>query len=329
MPLPTFTLNDETKKNSHGFYLLNSGGNLERFLDNPVMLDNHDMDRLIGRWANPRVEGSLLVADPDFDEGTDLGAERKGQVERGYLKGASPGIVILAAEWRSNPATGEEALYVTEWELFEGSTTPVPSNAGAITLRIYGADRQPIADKDIRLHIENIVKLSAESKEPGTIKITDHMEKITLTAEALVALGIPESADSTAVSAAIMKLRSDLKTKDERVTALETAARTQAEKAATDMVELAVKEGRITADKKAEWVALAMEKPDMAKAALAAIPAKESLSKKIETLTVGDIPEDRKGWTALAWMKKDPQGWTKLCAENPTLAEQIKAKVAE
>ena len=125
MALPKFIFNDETKKNSHGFFLLNGGGKFERFQEYSPMLDNHDLNRLIGRWDNLHVEGALLVADPVFDDGITLGAERKGQVERGFLRGASPGIVILRAEYRTNPAGGED-LYVTEWELFEGSVTSVP-----------------------------------------------------------------------------------------------------------------------------------------------------------------------------------------------------------
>lgn len=100
MALPKFIFNDETKKNSHGFFLLNGGGRFERFQEYSPMLDNHDLNRLIGRWDNLHVEGALLVADPVFDDGITLGAERKGQVERGFLRGASPGIVILRAEYR-------------------------------------------------------------------------------------------------------------------------------------------------------------------------------------------------------------------------------------
>lgn len=90
MALPKFIFNDETKKNSHGFFLLNGGGKFERFQEYSPMLDNHDLNRLIGRWDNLHVEGALLVADPVFDDGITLGAERKGQVERGFLRGASP-----------------------------------------------------------------------------------------------------------------------------------------------------------------------------------------------------------------------------------------------
>ncbi len=100
MPLPRFVLNDERVKNSHGFYLLNAGGRFDRFAKNPVMLDNHDLDRLIGRWDELTVEGSLLTAVPVFDEGTALGRERMGLVERGFLRGASIGLYIYAAGYR-------------------------------------------------------------------------------------------------------------------------------------------------------------------------------------------------------------------------------------
>ena len=188
MALPKFIFNDETKKNSHGFFLLNGGGKFERFQEYSPMLDNHDLNRLIGRWDNLHVEGALLVADPVFDDGITLGAERKGQVERGFLRGAS-------------------------WELFEGSVTSVPSNAGAVTLKIYTGDGHLVEDGDVRLHVDNIVKLCAESSPQGRKPNIKPMEKITLSAEAYVALGINQDADATAMSKAIVQLAADIPAK--------------------------------------------------------------------------------------------------------------------
>ena len=176
MPLPKFILNDQSRLNSHGFYLLNAGGRFDRFRENPVMLDNHNMNGLVGRWDDLRVEGELLVADPVFDDGVALGAERKGQVERGFLRGASPGIIILAAEWRE-----DEAMYVTEWELMEGSVTPLPSNAGALTLRIFDNNRQPVPDKDVPLHLENIIKLSVNNQNEIIMPTTENGVKTPVT----------------------------------------------------------------------------------------------------------------------------------------------------
>ena len=325
MPYTPFVLNDETKKNSHGFYLVNAGGRLERFNDNPVMLDHHNLEKLIGKWHNPRVDGSKLIADADFDEGTPLGAERKGQVERGYLKGASPGILPLVAEYRDDLVTGGVDLFVTEWELIEGSVASVPSNAGALTLKIYGQDQQPIPDEQVKLHLDKIVKLSAESKAPDITNKIKRMEKITLTAEAFVALGISENADSTAISAAIVKLQKDNAASTAEVERLKTEAKTQAQAAAAEMVELAIREGRITADKKEVFLSLATENPVLAKQTIEALPKKVSLSAQISGIqTDAVIPTDRKGWTHLQWLKEDPQGLERIKADHPEAFEEIK-----
>lgn len=323
--MTSFVLNDETKKNSHGFYLLNSGGQFGRFIDNPVMLDNHDTGSLIGRWEHLRVEGTLLLADPVFDEGTDLGAERKGQVERGFLRGASPGIIPLEAEWRKNTATGTEELYVTRWEKVEASVTPIPSNAGALALRIYDSNQEPVRDQDVRLHLDHIVKLSAQSKSPGVNPKPKHMEKITLSAEAVVALGLP-SADTTpeAISATIVKMSADLKAANDKAAKLEQEARDALEAKAHSLVKMAIDTGRITADHKVEYTELAVTNYSLAEKTLNAIPEKITLSGKISPLGGSPIPQGREKWTYLRWLKEDPEALGKIRENDPETLAAIK-----
>ncbi len=58
IPLKNSFLTTKRKKNSHGFFLLNGGGHFDRFQEYPVMLDNHNLDRLIvGRWDNLHGQG--------------------------------------------------------------------------------------------------------------------------------------------------------------------------------------------------------------------------------------------------------------------------------
>ena len=325
MALPKFIFNDETKKNSHGFFLLNGGGKFERFQEYSPMLDNHDLNRLIGRWDNLHVEGALLVADPVFDDGITLGAERKGQVERGFLRGASPGIVILRAEYRTNPAGGED-LYVTEWELFEGSVTSVPSNAGAVTLKIYTGDGHLVEDGDVRLHVDNIVKLCAESSPQGRKPNIKPMEKITLSAEAYVALGINQDADATAMSKAIVQLAADRNKHKETADALQKEIDAARKKRAEDMVNLAVEQGRIGAPAREKYVELAMKDYDLVSETLKAIPAKASLVASVTKIAGNVIPADRQNWTHLRWLKEDPEGLAKIKAENPEVFETIRKK---
>ena len=59
-----YILNDESVVNSHGFVLLNAAGRFERFNANPVMLFNHEADKLIGQMTGLRVEGTKLIGTP-------------------------------------------------------------------------------------------------------------------------------------------------------------------------------------------------------------------------------------------------------------------------
>lgn len=60
-------LSDSSKENSKGFRIDLATLNTERFKTNPVMLYQHDPERIIGRWENLRIEGQLLKADAIFD----------------------------------------------------------------------------------------------------------------------------------------------------------------------------------------------------------------------------------------------------------------------
>lgn len=320
-----FVFNDETKKNSHGFYLLNAGGRFERFKENPVMLNNHDLAQLTGKWLDLRVEGHLLTAEPEFDEGDPDAVKIKGKVERGYLRGASPGIIILAAEWRENSATRELEIFVTDWELFESSTVSVPSNAGALTLRVYDTNHHLVNDRDVKCHVENIIKLGLSPGETNNIKNVKMKDEIKLTAEALVALGIQDSGDMTAISAAIVALKVKADNAERVARELEAKAEADKKQAAEEMVNLAIQDGRITADKKETFIKLALADPGTAKATLESIPAKENLSAKIKGIA-GEtrIPGDRENWTLLQWMKNDMPGLKKLQTEAPEVYARIK-----
>lgn len=200
-----FILNNETKKNSHGFYLLNDGGHFERFNENPVMLNMHDLNQPIGKWLHLRTKGNLLIADPEFDKGDPDAVKIEGKVNRGYIKGASVGIIINSAEWRTKPETKAEELYVTDWELFEASIVSVPSNAGALSLKVYDEECREVSEDKVGLHIENIVKLSLYGKE-REIPQNKLGLKVELTTEVLKALGVKSNANSEVVNAAILKM---------------------------------------------------------------------------------------------------------------------------
>ena len=319
--MDVFVLNDETKKNSHGFYLMNAGGRFDRFRENPSMFYNHNAEQLIGKWMNLRAAGSLLLAEPEFDAEDPEAVKIKGKVERGYLKGASIALRPINAEYRLNSSTQEQEVYVTEWEMMEASICAVPSNPGA--LRLYDENNHLLENDKIPLHIENIIRLSV-SKGNQTIIKKAKMSEIKLTAEALVALGIKEDADGAAISAAVVAL----KAKEAQLTAeLATEKQKTADalkKQAEEMVDLAVKAGKITADKKESFVKLALADFDTTKSTLDAIPEKQSLAAQMQSVAGGnDIPKERENWTLLQWMKTDMAGLNRLKAESPEAYDEI------
>ncbi|ELY2011107.1 hypothetical protein SL057_002164 [Flavobacterium psychrophilum] len=64
-----FMLNDDAVQNSYGFFILTSGGKLDRFKSNPVMLSDHinKNENVIGNWLNLQVINGLIQAEPNFD----------------------------------------------------------------------------------------------------------------------------------------------------------------------------------------------------------------------------------------------------------------------
>lgn len=304
-----YILNDESVVNSHGFVLLNAAGRFERFNANPVMLFNHEADKLIGQMTGLRVEGTRLIGTPVYDEEDALAAKCKRQGEKGFLKGCSPGIIIYAVELRTNP-DGEERITVTDWELCEVSLVSVPSNRNA--LRLYNAQGEVIPDDQIRLSIESLLHLNKQ----------DEMDKIILTAEAYAALGLKSNeADGKAISAAIMELKA-------RVEKAEKDLNDQHKAQAEALVELAIKDGRITADKKEQFTKLALADFDMAKTTLEAIPTRESLAGKVTHSTgKATSTKDRAEWTYLRWAKEDPEGLKRLKETDPEAFEELKKRI--
>ena len=305
-----YILNDESVVNSHGFVLLNAAGRFERFNANLVMLFNHEADKLIGQMTGLRVEGTKLIGTPVYDEEDALAAKCKRQGEKGFLKGCSPGIMIYAVELRTNP-DGEERITITDWELCEVSLVSVPSNRNA--LRLYNAQGEAIPDDQIKLSIESLLNINNK---------TDEMDKIILTAEAYAALGLKSAeADGKAISAAIMELKARTEKAEKE---LEKQRKTQAEA----LVDLAIREGRITADKKEQFVKLALTDFEMAKTTLEAIPEKETLSGKV-THSTGKAfaTKDRAEWTYLKWAKEDPEGLKRLKETDPEAFEELKKRI--
>ncbi len=130
-----FVVSDETL-NSQGFIVKTAGINISKFKQNPIMLYMHDRGQVIGRWDNIKVENNRLVADAVFDEGIELGAKIKHQVEERFLRCASIGIEEVKYETINGIQT------VLECNLFEISIVDISANQNAV--RLYAKGRKPV-----------------------------------------------------------------------------------------------------------------------------------------------------------------------------------------
>ncbi|MEI6683437.1 MAG: hypothetical protein WCO44_12445 [Bacteroidota bacterium] len=269
------------------------------------MLNLHDQGQLVGRWENLRCNGSKLIADEIFDTEDPAAMMLSGKVDRGFLKGASMGLHIQDAELKDIPGMGLVSA-VTKWELMEASLAPVPS--GKTCLRLYDDRGQLITSKEaIKLSIDTIIH-----KNDKTI-----MDKIMLTAEAATCLKVGKEIDPTGLNTAIMALAA---ARDEAVTALQNMHK----KLAAELVDGAIAEGRLTADKKESFIKLAEGDYKQAKDLIESLPTKKTLSTTIKP--AGTTTEkSREDWNYLKWAKEDPKGLQKMQREDPDGFAALKA----
>ncbi len=309
--MPIFVLNDESVITAHGFVVLNSGGKFDRFRENPVMLDSHDECEVIGRWLNLTVAGSKLQAESEFDVDDPDALKISGKVDRAFLKGASMGIIINDAEMRNMPVLGYQ-IVVTDWELLEASIVGVPSNKAA--LRLYAKDGKTVlAADEIKLSLDSIINQK------------QIMEKITLSGEAAKVLGLGKEPEITDLNAAIMEMSASLTAANNAKIKAEKELSDHQVKQATDLVELAVKEGRITADKKDSYVKLATTDFKQAKDIIDSLPAKETLSTKVTNLGGNKQAAGRESWDYMKWLKEDPSGLAEMATNDPEGHATLKA----
>ena len=313
--MPAFVLNNENTVTAHGFAILNAGGNFDRFRENPVMLDSHQntsVMSVIGRWANLAINGASLQADPEFDMDDPDAAKIAGKVDRGFVKGASMGIIINDAEMREIVGMGYIPV-VTKWELLEASPVGVPSNKAA--LRLYTSDGKTILKADeIKLSLESIL-----NQKPK------HVEKITLSVEAAKVLNISKDPEVADLNAAIMELSATALASKAAQEKAENDLKVHLAKQADELVTLAVTEGKITAGKKESFVKLATSDYKQAKDLLDALPGKQTFSDRTKPAGSGKAPADREGWDYMRYLKEAPAELTAMQTADPERFATLKA----
>ena len=277
-----FILNDETKKNQYGFRVSNLGLNLERFRNNPVMLDFHDPAKVIGRWEDIQIEGHLLMAVAVFDIDDPEAAKVAGKVEREFIKGASLGLDPFSM---SNFVLGPDGIHdLIEAEILEGSIVSIPNNANALTVKLYATSENSIKEF-AENEVTEILLMASDAHKFNLNNINNSMKKITLTLSAVAALDLPGNTlehEESVVNERIIKLKSELDTATKKVKDYEDLEKEKKAKLSADAVDADIKAGKITdATKRADFIKLHAEFPDIYKTTVTDVVGKQNLSAQV------------------------------------------------
>jgi hypothetical protein len=161
-----------------------------------VLLAEHvpSIFSVVGRWTNIRIEGTQLLADPEWDTEDPEALKIKGKVDRGFVRGVSLGLLptgdpawVLAVDGVPDLASSEA---------MEASIVAIPSNKNAI--KLYASEGMEMSEEAFQLSIDTIAN-----------KLNINMNKLTLSVACLMVLGLNSTENLVDVAASVEKLAVD------------------------------------------------------------------------------------------------------------------------
>lgn len=235
-----------SRLNSYGTRVLTEGIDLEQYRKNPVLLFMHRRGRPdampIGIMTNLREENGILYGTPKFDDDTEDERNISKKWERGTLRMLSAGLDVI--EWSEDPVLlvqGQTRPTITKSKLIEVSVVDIGSNDDALQVELYHEGTLlTLAAGEDNPHLPLLLTTDIEEiKEEDNEPKKKNMEKI------LLQLGLPPTATEEEAVDAIKKIQ-------ERESALVLAR-------ITDTVDNAIKERRITAEKREKYLKLGQQ----------------------------------------------------------------------
>ena len=315
MEKKTFVLSDESI-NSHGFWLMMSGGDLSQFKKNPVMLWMHsrawkgttDEVLPIGRWENIRVENGKLLADPVFDENDDFAMRIADKVDNGFIKMASTGITVLAiSEEPKYVKPGQTRATVTKWKLREASIVDIGANDSALGLAFYDENGDPL----------NLSQNGAQEIPVQLLKTTNTNQNenvMELKLAMITLLGLAATATDEELSAKVQglldqnkQLATDKEAAEGKLKELTDKQAADRKVEATELLNAAIKDGRLNADIRPQWEKLFETDHAVAKATLSSMPARKSARETLEG-DDGKKQTERAKLEKMSWADIDKAG---------------------
>ncbi len=166
------------KVDRHGEVVLPDGGKLDDYKNNPIVLFGHGyMTNVPVGKIDPdsfKVTSTYMDANVIFDEeGKDPFAEMIGdKVRNGFLNAGSIGFrpTVMGNEPVLPKQTGAT---IQEWELFEFSVVPVPSNTNALVKREFYDECKSLAPN---YNFDSIFKETKTINKTNSVPIFNELE---------------------------------------------------------------------------------------------------------------------------------------------------------
>lgn len=290
----------------YGITVKVDGVDITQFKKNPVALYYHrDWELPIGIWENIRKENKQILADfvPDYDDEDKEVKRIIRKIEKGFIKMASCGLVDLNGI--RDPHEPNTKIIMVKSRLREASIVTIGGNHNA--MRLYDNE-----GKLIELNDDNDVLKLADFIQKPKIKI--QMKK-----ETLEILNLADNATDEMIEAAVLKLSDEkkqalsgkataeaaTKAAQEKLDAIELAEKTANAAEAVQLVDTAIKDGRLSEKEdgsvKKAWLTLFDANHDNAKTMLEGLPKRVSPSDSLELGDGGDGKPERK---ETEWQKR-------------------------
>lgn len=279
---------DSTTINSYGFRTDVTGINLSRFNKNPVMLYNHDPERIIGRWEHVKTDGNQLIAEPVFDMEDPFAAEIARKVEQGFIKGCSMGLVIKTISQSKGIDVATNSV------LIEASIVGIPSDENALVVYDNEENKKKLSINDF-----NKLFYQMENKETTT---SIHNSQLTI--DDLQAELAAKTDIITDLSSQIDELKKELAERDFR----------EAEAHINSLIEA----GHISEDVKSIALAFYLSNPEDTDKLLSSVTAKTESKPESKTVSLSELIKTSPKKVERTWDDLDKAGELKRLKEiNP------------
>jgi hypothetical protein len=269
-----------------------SGAEIDEFKQNPVMLYLHnraaqygDQDSMlpIGKWVDIKIEGSKLVAFPEFDDDDEFALKIQKKVEKGYLNAASVWLdPIAVTDDESVKLQGQPGPTVNKWGVLEASIVDIPNCRGALAIRNSAGKRVLLSGgaakgssqqtADVLTYLESLIpNKSTMDKKLLAVKlglaetatdeqIAEKLATVTNSANQVTQL----TTENTGLKAEVVRLKKEA-----------------AEKQVADLVDNAITAGKLAAGEREHYVKLATADFETVKTLLEGKQANPSIKEQL------------------------------------------------